>query len=557
MYDFNVYALFNCDKPPQKLKSDTEKLQFGVELENSWPDQVVVFTRGDWRIYSPGTTIDVEVVGSDEIAWKLGTVTEENRCLAWEQSIEKDWANWGIGNFRLKLTINGQLSHEGVTPNLKHSCKKHARSGKELIDDSSIHSVPKAKEKTPKSVNQSPESEVPPLKESHGKRKRRILSKEEEILQNNENNCPNASSIKGTTPQRQGRPSSRVKQIRLFECHEDKTRTLSSTREEVPSGRWGQALCTIDDHTAILIGGQGSRMQFCKDSMWKLCTTTGVWNAAETIADGPTPECRIGHTATLNPETKHIYVFGGSKNKKWFNDVHILDTKTWKWSMVEAKGKVPPLAYHSTTMFRGELFVWGGVFPRPNPEPDGCSDSLYIFDPQHEIWYQPIVLGSRPAPRSGHSACLIQKKLYIFGGWDAPVCFNDMHILDLSLMEFSAVDVNGQPPSPRSWHASAVLSDYSFVIHGGYDGNNALRDTFIFNTESSTWTALVNNTLSATPRAGHSMITLATDQEDKDLESSETGFPQPHSLLIFGGGDNEGGFFFDTLTLPVDSLLSS
>lgn len=39
-----------------------------------------------------------------------------------------------------------------------------------------------------------------------------------------------------------------------------------------PSGRWGQTLCPIDPQTAILIGGQGSRMQFCKDPIWKLCT---------------------------------------------------------------------------------------------------------------------------------------------------------------------------------------------------------------------------------------------------------------------------------------------
>lgn len=39
-----------------------------------------------------------------------------------------------------------------------------------------------------------------------------------------------------------------------------------------PSSRWGQTLCPIDAQTAILIGGQGARMQICKDPLWKLCT---------------------------------------------------------------------------------------------------------------------------------------------------------------------------------------------------------------------------------------------------------------------------------------------
>lgn len=61
------------------------------------------------------------------------------------------------------------------------------------------------------------------------------------------------------------------------------------------------------------------------------------WVPAETLAEGPTPEARIGHTATYDPDSKRIFVFGGSKNKKWFNDVHILDTQSWKWSTVEVR----------------------------------------------------------------------------------------------------------------------------------------------------------------------------------------------------------------------------
>lgn len=63
------------------------------------------------------------------------------------------------------------------------------------------------------------------------------------------------------------------------------------------------------------------------------------WMAAETLAEGPTPEARIGHTAVYDPDSGRIFVFGGSKNKKWFNDVHILDTQTWKWTMVEVQIK--------------------------------------------------------------------------------------------------------------------------------------------------------------------------------------------------------------------------
>uniref|UniRef100_A0A8C6UGC7 Kelch repeat-containing protein n=1 Tax=Neogobius melanostomus TaxID=47308 RepID=A0A8C6UGC7_9GOBI len=291
---------------------------------------------------------------------------------------------------------------------------------------------------------------------------------------------------------------------------------------------------------ALLIGGQGARMHFCKDPMWKLCTEDLSWVAAETLAEGPTPEARIGHTAVFDPDSSRIFVFGGSKNNKWFNDMHILDTHSWRWSTVQAQGKVPPLAYHSCSLFRGELFVLGGVFPRPHPEPDGCSDALYIFDPQLSIWYQPIVTGEKPPPRSGHSACLMQeRKIYVFGGWDTPVCYNDMYMLDLGLMEFSAVKTCGQAPSPRSWHGSVVLSDTKFLIHGGYNGNNALTDAFVFDIGKK-------DTLLTLPRAGHSIITMETSQGQSGAA---------RTLLVFGGGDNEGTFYSDLSSVSVDRLL--
>lgn len=545
MEDFSIYAVCSTDQVPCKLRCDLESLQFTAGLPDRRPDALVVFSRGDWCSFSADTVIDVQVTGGEGGPRTLGTLTPKNRCLYWERGVGENWEDWET----LRLPVQGKLLGEGPVPGSKDPQTALCKT-----------------EKTPKLQPPHPPP-APAVKESHGKRKRGMRVKEEEGG-DEENACPNspAPSSKRTTPRRRVKPAARASQTRLFEPAQGPGKsegppasTAPASTAGTPSGRWGQALCSIGGQTALLIGGQGSRMQFCKDPMWKLHTETCSWVAAETVAAaGPTPECRIGHTATFDPETERIYVFGGSKNKKWFNDVHILATKTWRWSTVEAMGKVPPLAYHSTSLFRGELFVFGGVFPMPHPEPDGCSDSLYIFDPQHEIWYQPIVLGEGPAARSGHSACLIQRKLYVFGGWDTPVCFNDMHILDLGLMEFSKVDVSGAPPSPRSWHACATLSDSSFVIHGGYDGNIALKDSFIFNTVNNSWTALVHPILSALPRAGHSMVTLTTTEEEAGSEPTEEDWrpePRPHTLLIFGGGDNEGGFYSDTMTLPIDEVL--
>ncbi len=60
------------------------------------------------------------------------------------------------------------------------------------------------------------------------------------------------------------------------------------------------------------------------------------WKVPETVVvdDNAKPEARTGHTVTYDPTVRALYLFGGSKNKKWFNDVHMLDIVEWKWQLV-------------------------------------------------------------------------------------------------------------------------------------------------------------------------------------------------------------------------------
>nr|XP_033813239.1 acyl-CoA-binding domain-containing protein 4-like [Geotrypetes seraphini] len=538
MERFQLWAVCCPQKPPLRLlRVSVDPLQFAVDILPPFPDQLVVFSWGDWSVFSENTTVEVELTGAGE-PLKLGALSSQTRCLQWIGDAN-DAISWmeGCTRMKLQLVVKGQLSK-----------KSGPRRGKKLNQPQRNKGTKKPGqilaelEVTPQAIEQTG-SLWQVEKQNYGKRKHSGASRDLE------NSCSSPQYRKSTMPK-----------TLLFAARDKILADHLDDRDlvtPVPSGRWGHALCAINDWTALLIGGQGAHMKFCQDAMWKLSTEDNSWTTAGTVAKGPTPECRVGHSATFDPETRRIYVFGGSKNQKWFNDMHILDTVSWRWSMVKACGKVPPLAYHSSTFFQRELFVFGGVFPRPHPEPDGCSDSLYIFDPQNEIWYQPIVQGWKPAARSGHSACLLQRELYVFGGWDTPICFNDLHVLDLGLMEFSPVEVSGHCPSPRSWHASAVVSNSRFLIHGGYDGNQALSDAFSFDAETRSWTAIVSGALPQEPRAGHSLLAIGSTDSRTEEERSRgvSAVIQSSSLLlVFGGGNNEGKFFSDTHKLPLEVL---
>ncbi|XP_069596519.1 rab9 effector protein with kelch motifs-like [Ranitomeya imitator] len=503
-----LYVLCDPQKPPVRLQRLSSCPNFTATLAFPIPSQMLVFSVGDWSGLSRDGKVEVQLEVSGQEVERIGTLTHESRCFLWDcASGDYKGNKSGKGEFSVSMVLHGQVSVKAKShPN--HECKKRKR-----------------------------------LKEDM-----------------EENICPNKESVKGPVIQQKakaGKDGALAKAGKdgvLAKAGKDGALTKVTpgkgkrTISGGPTERWGHALCPADSQTVILIGGQGTRMLFCKDSMWKLNTADKTWSPVEALADHSSPEARTGHTAVFDPESQRIYVFGGSKNKKWFNDVHILDTVTWRWRSVESKGKVPPLSYHSCSQFLGELFVFGGVFPRPHPIPDGCSDSLYIFDPQHEIWYKPIVQGDKPAARSGHSACLLDRELYIFAGWDAPVIFNDLYVLDLGIMEFSRVEVEGNSPTPRTWHSAACVSSSRFLIHGGFDGNQTLNDTCIFNTVTKTWTTLVHDSLPSSPRAGSSMLSLPGVKGDgEDCSSSE--------LLIFGGGDNNGHFYNDTIRLQKSDIL--
>eukprot|EP00058_Branchiostoma_floridae_P003737 XP_002589225.1 hypothetical protein BRAFLDRAFT_74617 [Branchiostoma floridae] len=155
-----------------------------------------------------------------------------------------------------------------------------------------------------------------------------------------------------------------------------------------------------------------------------------------------------------------------------------------------------------------------------------------------ESWYKPLVMGDSPTPRSGHSAVLLGERLVVFGGWDAPVCYNDVSILDLCLMDWTQPEVTGKPPAPRSWHTAVPLSSNSFLVHGGYDGDEVMGDSFIFSLDTCSWSALADS-VPISPCCGHQGLALPRTLQDKENQEDYN----RQAILIFGGGDNNGHFF--------------
>lgn len=212
---------------------------------------------------------------------------------------------------------------------------------------------------------------------------------------------------------------------------------------------------------------------------------------------------RVNHTAVAIGD--YIFSFGGycsNEDYRLLNtiDVHILNTQNLRWSQVPVRKNEHgfPLQYpevpfqrygHTSVAYDHKVYMqvffyillnrlcikfdssvlrikrWGG-----RNDETGCN-ILFCFDTHTLRWSKPEVTGDIPGVRDGHSACIIDHFMYIFGGFEEEInqfsC--DVHKLNLKTMHWTYVRTTGQPPSYRDFHTATILNNRMYIFGGRGD----------------------------------------------------------------------------------------
>ncbi|RKP06211.1 hypothetical protein THASP1DRAFT_18758 [Thamnocephalis sphaerospora] len=150
------------------------------------------------------------------------------------------------------------------------------------------------------------------------------------------------------------------------------------------------------------------------------------------------------------------------------------------WSKAGTFGKSPPKALraHTVTVVGERLFVFGGCDARV------CFNDLYLFDADTMYWSHPETRGDPPRPCRAHSATLVGRKLFVFGGGDGPNYFNDLHILDTDTLVWEHAKQHGDVPGPRRAHTTCYFDGHMYLFGGG-DGVRALNDVYRLDTRDT------------------------------------------------------------------------
>nr|XP_017512530.2 kelch domain-containing protein 3 isoform X4 [Manis javanica] len=213
---------------------------------------------------------------------------------------------------------------------------------------------------------------------------------------------------------------------------------------------------------------------------------------------------RVNHAAVAVGH--RVFSFGGYCSGEDYEtlrqiDVHIFNAVSLRWTKLPPvrpaiRGQVPVVPYmrygHSTVLIDDTVFLWGG-----RNDTEGACNVLYAFDVNTHKWSTPRVSGTVPGARDGHSACVLGKTMYIFGGYEQLAdCFsNDIHKLDTSTMTWTLICTKGNPARWRDFHSATMLGSHMYVFGGRADrfgpfhSNNEIycNRIRVFDTRTEAW----------------------------------------------------------------------
>ncbi|XP_015152512.2 F-box only protein 42 isoform X2 [Gallus gallus] len=205
---------------------------------------------------------------------------------------------------------------------------------------------------------------------------------------------------------------------------------------------------------------------------------------------------RFSHSACYYDANQSMYVFGGctqSSCNAAFNDLWRLDLNSKEWIRPLASGSYPSPKAGATLVVYKDLLVLFGGWTRPSPyplhQPERFFDEIHTYSPSKN-WWNCIVTTHGPPPMAGHSSCVIEDKMIVFGGsLGSRQMSNDVWVLDLEQWAWSKPNISGPSPHPRGGQSQIVIDDETILILGGCGGPNALfKDAWLLHMQANPWT---------------------------------------------------------------------
>ena len=300
---------------------------------------------------------------------------------------------------------------------------------------------------------------------------------------------------------------------------------MSHASEAELEGRYTHA--AVQHKNWILIIGGRDRLnnrQASHYEIWMYNLYTGHWRKYVMDRWRKAPAATYWSCAVvIRPD---VYMFGGwlvantnrSTNALWKLTTGSNGNFTWrKIEFRDDKNTPSPRAAVSGWEYDDKLWLFGGV----GTSFDGylsdygdfceCSLGVYInnqllcFNPSCEGWMNLESTGTVPTPRAWHASAVIQDKAYLYGGGDAiNKSIAELYELNMHSLTWTQIYSDLLQPQGRYFCSLTALSDEELVLHGGMNSTDELRDTWIIDLPSRMWMKHTpHDSINDHPRYGH------------------------------------------------------
>lgn len=244
--------------------------------------------------------------------------------------------------------------------------------------------------------------------------------------------------------------------------------------------------------------GEGAHPPTCANTVLKYDAVLRQFNASTSITVANANHLvSSGVAYAYDAKADAVFDFGGKRllatGNEEVNWVGKLENTgaAFAWSMLNVRGDIPdPLQDATLTVYNtSSLLLFGGFNAR------GWSNAVYTLDTVTGTWTLRSTTGARPSPRSGHSATMVGRKIYVLGGTDGNAMFADLFALDTVTWTWEQVTARAADPklvpSARLAHSAVRMPGKLLFVFGGVDAAKAVTfdDLYVLELTSNTWIA--------------------------------------------------------------------
>ena len=252
--------------------------------------------------------------------------------------------------------------------------------------------------------------------------------------------------------------------ISIVEMYDPKADTWER-KADMPTARVGPS--------AAVVGGKiyaigGSEMKkFRVGPGWgysvKLLPTVEMYDPATDTwtqkADMPAP--RSGGTCVVDGK---IYLIGGANKKKWRLElVDVYDAAADTWARAESMNHERSGA--AISVVDRKIYVMGGTgWPQIPNHPGPFLSSIEVYDPKTNRWTEKAEM---PAPKSGHTASVINGKIHVIGGgFRGNGLYTYLSTIEIYNPKTDRWTQEPDMPVGKSGHEAVVINGEIYILGG-------------------------------------------------------------------------------------------